>query len=61
MKRVELAIGDCGKKMYLTWEHASNDARALRRKGGRTSVYHCRVCQAWHVGTKLKTRSRKES
>ena len=42
----------CSKKSYLTWQHASFDARELRQKHDEASaqVYRCKDCQAFHVG-----------
>jgi hypothetical protein len=49
MTRVPFA---CGKKNYQSWDHASNDAKVMRRKGyGAEAPYYCRRCQAWHVGS----------
>ena len=41
-----------GKHVYLTWAHASNDARQMRRNGKRDSArpYPCRKCHKFHVG-----------
>jgi len=46
-----------GKKKYLTWEHASNDARAIRRrlhgkKHMTAEPYRCKKCGFWHTGTR---------
>jgi len=39
------------KKQYLTYEHAAFDAKAMRRNyDGKVHVYHCKYCNAWHVG-----------
>lgn len=46
----------CGKKNYASWNHASHDAKAMRRKGLREEVYYCRRCQSFHVGTSFKGR-----
>lgn len=43
----------CGKKLYQSWRHAANDAKALRRKGHPEQVYYCRKCQCWHVGANM--------
>jgi hypothetical protein len=41
----------CGKKAYLSYSHAANDARTVRKSYGEAeSVYRCRRCGAWHVG-----------
>ena len=41
----------CHKKPYRSWQHASNDAKALRRwKNEPERAYYCRKCQAFHVG-----------
>ena len=40
-----------GKKKYLTYEHARYDAKDIRNKYNvRVDVYHCPVCNYWHVG-----------
>lgn len=45
----------CHKKQYRSWQHASNDAKALRRKKSEPEQpYYCRKCQAYHVGANLR-------
>ena len=41
-----------GKRVYLTWQHASNDAAAMRRNHKRSDArpYSCRVCHKFHTG-----------
>lgn len=46
--------GCCGKKVYLTYDHAKHDAAQVERKHSeRAQVYRCRACQAWHVGQQV--------
>ena len=64
MKRgdeVELkTCSQTGKLCYLSWEHANNDANAIGRKRPAVrkkfiySVYICRYCEHFHVGSKVK-------
>jgi hypothetical protein len=46
---------ECAKKPYPNWQHARNDARAMKRKMGERIVepYICRTCGHIHVGTRL--------
>jgi len=42
----------CHKKPYASYNHAKADAKAMRRKTHVAfSVYRCRVCHDWHVGS----------
>lgn len=52
---------ECRKKAYRSWQHASNDARAIRHKNAEatTEVYRCRQCHAWHVGNAAGVLKRK--
>lgn len=52
--------GRTGKRMYDSYTHATGDASNLARnkqtaaRGFNMSVYHCRFCQHWHVGSQPK-------
>lgn len=49
----------CEKKPYLNYRHAANDAKAINRRHHEPKeVYHCRTCQAWHVGDPTIGRTR---
>ncbi len=53
-------MADCHKKPYLNRTHASYDARAVMHKGRDSArVYHCRICNAWHVGSIITHRQRR--
>lgn len=42
-----------GKKQYLNFTHANNDAKSLRRKTGEIiAPYHCKYCGHFHTGHK---------
>jgi len=48
------------KRMYLTWQHATNDAHEIARKYPRAKgnevlqPYSCRHCGRYHVGSGFK-------
>jgi|GEM_PF-6886330 len=52
------------KKKYLTYERAKFSCQRLKRyaggKKGRLIVYHCRFCNYWHIGSKLKSNKSKK-
>ena len=52
METDERRVASCDhKKQYLTYQHAAFDAKAMRRNyDGKVHVYHCKYCNAWHVG-----------
>lgn len=41
-----------GKKLYLTWTHANNDAKGLNRRQTQRGAMHVYrgPCGHWHVG-----------
>lgn len=47
-----------GKRVYLTWAHAANDARQMRRNkrnaGSRELPYSCHLCSGFHAGQHVK-------
>jgi hypothetical protein len=59
MSSLESCI-ETSKKMYTSYQHAEYDACAITktkpavRKQSTYSVYRCRFCQSWHVGSLLK-------
>lgn len=63
MRRHAPAINQCaGKKAYPNWQHAKNDAAALRGKhdDSVTEPYHCRHCGMVHVGNSQRRKDRRE-
>ena len=41
----------CGKVAHFSAASANNHAKTLRHESGtKPNVYHCKKCDAWHVG-----------
>lgn len=49
-----------GKKKYHTWTRANQDAASMRRSGlkhgTQLTVYGCRVCGRFHIGSERRRR-----